>query len=73
MAGEPVVYGDAMHPEVLLTLGLEHATVVVITFDAPDTSLRIVRTVRRLRADVPLLVRTETRNSMRCRPRAPPR
>ena len=59
MAGEPVVYGDAVHPEVLLTLGLERATVVVITFDAPDTALRIVRTVRRLRADVPLLVRTE--------------
>jgi CPA2 family monovalent cation:H+ antiporter-2 len=59
MAGEPVVYGDATHPEVLQTLGLERATVVVITFNAPETALRIVRTVRRLRADVPVLVRTE--------------
>jgi CPA2 family monovalent cation:H+ antiporter-2 len=59
MAGDPVVYGDAMHPEVLRTLGLGHASVVVVTFDAPDTALRIVRTVRRMRADVPLLVRTE--------------
>ena len=59
LAGEPVVYGDATHPEVLRALGLEHASVVVITFDEADTALRIVRTVRRLRADVPLFVRTE--------------
>ena len=59
MAGDPVVYGDATHPEVLRTLGLEQASVVVLTFDDPDTALRIVRAVRRLRADVPLLVRTE--------------
>ena len=59
LAGDPVVYGDATHAEVLQALGLERASVVVITFDAPDTALRIVRTVRRLRADVPLLVRTE--------------
>jgi CPA2 family monovalent cation:H+ antiporter-2 len=59
MAGDPVVYGDAVHPEVLRTLGLEQAAVVVLTFDAPDSAARIVRTVRRLRADVPVLVRTE--------------
>jgi CPA2 family monovalent cation:H+ antiporter-2 len=59
MMGDPIVYGDAMHPEVLRTLGLEHASVVVLTFDAPDVATRIVRTVRQLRADVPVLVRTE--------------
>jgi CPA2 family monovalent cation:H+ antiporter-2 len=59
MAGDPVVYGDAVHPEVLRTLGLEQSAVVVVTFDAPETATRIVRTVRRLRADVPVLVRTE--------------
>jgi len=59
MAGDPVVYGDATHPEVLRTLGLEQASVVVLTFNAPETAVRIVREVRRLRADVPLLVRTE--------------
>jgi K+:H+ antiporter len=60
-AGDPVVYGDATHPEVLRTLGLEQASVVAITFNAPDTAERIVRTVRRLRSDtpLPLLVRTE--------------
>ena len=59
MAGDPVVYGDATHPEVLRALGLEHASVVVISFDEPATAIRIVRAVRRLRSDVPVLVRTE--------------
>ena len=59
MAGDPVVYGDATHPEVLRALGLDHASVVVISFDEPETAVRIVRAVRRLRIDVPVLVRTE--------------
>jgi monovalent cation:H+ antiporter-2, CPA2 family len=59
MAGDPVVYGDATHPEVLRALGLDHASVVVISFDEPETAVRIVRAVRRLRVDVPVLVRTE--------------
>ena len=58
-AGDPVVYGDATHPEVLRALGLEQASVVVISFADAETALRIVRAVRRLRADVPVLVRTE--------------
>ena len=58
-AGDPVVYGDATHVEVLRALGLEQASVVVISFDDPSTALRIVRAVRRLRAGVPILVRTE--------------
>jgi CPA2 family monovalent cation:H+ antiporter-2 len=59
LAGDPVVYGDAKHPEVLQALGLDRASAVVISFDSPDTALEIVRNVRRLRNDVPLLVRTE--------------
>jgi CPA2 family monovalent cation:H+ antiporter-2 len=58
-AGDPVVYGDAAQPEVLSALGLAQASVVVVSFDGPDTALRIVRAVRQLRADVPVLVRTE--------------
>jgi CPA2 family monovalent cation:H+ antiporter-2 len=58
-AGDPVVYGDASEPEVMRALGLEHANVVVVSFADPDTALKIVRAVRRLRGDVPVLVRTE--------------
>lgn len=58
-AGDPVVYGDASDAEVLRSLGIEQANVVVVSFQAAEKSLRIVRAVRRLREDVPVLVRTE--------------
>jgi K+:H+ antiporter len=58
-AGDPVVYGDAAETEVLLSLGIERARALVVSFNAPDTALRIVRRVRRLRSDLPVLVRTE--------------
>ena len=58
-AGDPVVYGDAAETEVLRSLGIDRASVVVISFDSTETALRIVRRVRRLRADLPVLVRTE--------------
>jgi CPA2 family monovalent cation:H+ antiporter-2 len=58
-AGDPVVYGDAGQVEVLENVGLAHASVVVITFANPDVALRILRAVRELRADVPILVRTQ--------------
>ena len=57
--GDPVVYGDASQVKVLENVGLAHASVVVITFANPDVALRILRAVRELRADVPILVRTQ--------------
>jgi monovalent cation:H+ antiporter-2, CPA2 family len=57
--GDPVVYGDAAQGEVLENVGVAHASVVVITFANPDVSLRILRSVRELRPDVPILVRTQ--------------
>jgi CPA2 family monovalent cation:H+ antiporter-2 len=58
-AGDPVVYGDASQQAVLQALGLEHASVLVVSFDGVETALRIVRSVRSLRSDLPVLVRTE--------------
>jgi CPA2 family monovalent cation:H+ antiporter-2 len=58
-AGDPVVYGDASDTEVMRALGLEQANVVVVSFDSPDAALKIVRAVRGLRFEVPVLVRTE--------------
>jgi len=58
-AGDPVMYGDAGQLEVLQNVGLAHARCVVITFANPAVSLRILRSVRALRADVPVLVRTQ--------------
>jgi CPA2 family monovalent cation:H+ antiporter-2 len=58
-AGDPVIYGDAGQLEVLQNVGLARARCVVITFANPAVSLRILRTVRGLRNDVPVLVRTQ--------------
>jgi monovalent cation:H+ antiporter-2, CPA2 family len=57
-AGDPVIYGDAADEEMLEAVGLGHASAVIITFADPERSLAIIQAVRRLRADVPVLVRT---------------
>ena len=57
-AGQSVVFGDCADEELLRSLGVDRATVVIITFAAPAIALGVVRAVRRLRADVPVLVRT---------------
>jgi len=56
-AGMPVIYGDAADPEMLREVGLAAASAVIITFADPPTSIGILRSVRGLRADVPVLVR----------------
>ena len=58
-AGDPVVFGDAGQPEILQSVGLARTSCVVITFANTPVSLRILRAVRALRADVPVLVRTQ--------------
>jgi len=58
-AGEPVIYGDSSDEEVLAQVGMDTTSAVVITFANPSVSVGIVRAVRRLRPDVPILVRTQ--------------
>ncbi|HLJ37446.1 MAG TPA: cation:proton antiporter [Steroidobacteraceae bacterium] len=57
-AGDPVIYGDSSDEELLGRAGLSHASAVVISFSDPATSIGILRSLRRLRPDVPVLVRT---------------
>jgi CPA2 family monovalent cation:H+ antiporter-2 len=58
-AGDPLIYGDAGQVKVLENVGVAHASCVVITFANPEVALRILRSVRELRGDVPVLVRTQ--------------
>jgi K+:H+ antiporter len=58
-AGDPVIYGDAGQIEVLENVGLAQASCLVITFASPEVALRILYSARRLRSDVPILVRTQ--------------
>lgn len=57
-AGEPVVYGDSSDEDVLMNCGLDKASAVVVSFADPAVARGIVLAVRRLRGDVPVLVRT---------------
>lgn len=57
-AGQPVLYGDSSDSGVLRKVGLGTSSAVIITFADPATSIGIVRAVRSLRGDVPVLVRT---------------
>jgi CPA2 family monovalent cation:H+ antiporter-2 len=58
-AGDPVIFGDSADEAILAKVGLDTATAVVISFSDPATSVGILRTIRRLRSDVPVLVRTQ--------------
>jgi CPA2 family monovalent cation:H+ antiporter-2 len=56
--GQPVVYGDSADEPVLEEVGLATASTVVISFSDTHVAMAILRSLRRLRADVPVLVRT---------------
>ena len=57
-AGDPVVFGDAAQVEVLRSVGAMRTSCLVVTFANPPVALRVVRAMRSLRTDVPILVRT---------------
>lgn len=57
-AGDPVVFGDSADESMLVKIGLETASAVVVSFSDPATSVGILHSIRRLRPDVPVLVRT---------------
>jgi len=57
--GDPVIFGDSSDEEMLVKAGLEKASALVISFSNPATSMDILRCARRLRADLPVLVRTQ--------------
>jgi len=58
-AGDPVMYGDSSDEEMLAKAGLDHASALVISFSDPNTAIGILHSIRRLRPQVPVLVRTQ--------------
>jgi CPA2 family monovalent cation:H+ antiporter-2 len=56
-ARKSVVYGDAGKREVLLAAGLMRAKVLVITYKDKHSALSILRHVKELRPDLPVVVR----------------
>lgn len=57
-AGQRVNYGDSTHAEILDAAGLRRARVLVLSFDDLRATLKILPQVRRIRPDIPILVRT---------------
>jgi K+:H+ antiporter len=60
-SGLGVIYGDASHPVVLEAAGLEHACVLLITTPSPMVTLGIARHARRLRPDLHIVARAESK------------
>jgi K+:H+ antiporter len=58
-AGDAVIYGDGTAIEMLEAIGLERCRVLVLTFAEPTASMKIVKAVRELRPELPILVRTQ--------------
>jgi CPA2 family monovalent cation:H+ antiporter-2 len=58
-AGDAVIYGDGTAIEMLEAIGLERCRVLVLTFAEANASMKIVKAVRELRPELPILVRTQ--------------
>jgi CPA2 family monovalent cation:H+ antiporter-2 len=58
-AGDAVIYGDGTATEMLEAIGLERCRVLVLTFAETNASMKIVKAVRELRPELPILVRTQ--------------
>jgi CPA2 family monovalent cation:H+ antiporter-2 len=58
-AGESVVYGDAARRETLVAAGVSRASALVITYADTPSTLKILRHVRELKPDIPVIVRTQ--------------
>ncbi|TPE43143.1 cation:proton antiporter domain-containing protein [Pontibacter mangrovi] len=56
--GEPIVYGDAVHPMILTHINIHKARVVVIAISDPEATKRIISTIRELSDKVHIIVRT---------------
>ena len=57
-AGVNVVYGDASRREVLVAAGLSRAKAIVVTYSDLHSTMAILRHVRELRPELPVVVRT---------------
>ncbi len=63
-AGERVVFGNAERREVLTAAGLNRARAVILTYaDAPSAE-KVLHAVRKLREDIPVIVRSEDESSI---------
>ncbi|WP_440224942.1 monovalent cation:proton antiporter-2 (CPA2) family protein [Dokdonella sp. MW10] len=59
--GSRIFFGDPARPELLRSANIDHAEILVIATDDPDTNIRIARHVRRLYPHVKVFARARNR------------
>lgn len=57
-AGESVYYGDAAKETILHAASISKAKIIMITFSDFHSALKILKTIRRMNSEIPILVRT---------------
>lgn len=57
-AGERVYYGDGAKETILHATSIDKAKIVMITFSDFHGAIKILKTIRRMNSDIPILVRT---------------
>lgn len=57
-AGEPVFYGDSSKQSILKSAHIEQAKIAIITFADYHSSLKIIKSIKHLAPNLPILVRT---------------
>jgi CPA2 family monovalent cation:H+ antiporter-2 len=63
-AGASVVYGDAARRETLVAAGVSRAAALVISYDNLQSALRVIHFAHELRAQLPIIVRTQDDTSL---------
>jgi CPA2 family monovalent cation:H+ antiporter-2 len=63
-AGEPVYFGDVKQKDILNSVGIERAKLVLITFDQHEKAMNVIHLVKSLYPDLPVVVRTRKDNRM---------
>ncbi len=57
-AGDNVYYGDCTRQRILNAAGIEKARLLVVTFDSPSSTFKILEQAQKLRPDIHILVRS---------------
>ena len=55
--GKPVYFGNMKHPDFMRHCGIETASALVVTMDAPKSASEVVKLARSLRKDLKIIVR----------------
>jgi monovalent cation:H+ antiporter-2, CPA2 family len=65
LAGDDVMYGDPTHPEILKAAGIDHARVIVISFNDLRATTKILAMVKHSYPQLPTLVRCRDESELK--------